>query len=226
MAFANFSITTVYTAIITALNTQLTAVASLFTDQTTGDFVGQKRISSSGKRIESWSGSAWVAVDLSLMTTNYSALTGTVPTWNQNTTGSAAQLGGVAAASYAKLASPPLTGTPTAPTAAVGTNTTQIATMAAIQAANVASLQPNGYVKLAGGLILQWGSFQSTLDIPEVFTFPTPFPTFCASVVTNYTVANSTVQLPIIEVTPTYFTINRYDGVDGSPYFFFFAIGY
>ena len=89
MAFANFSITTVYTAIITALNAQLTAVASLFKDQTTGDFTGQIRISSSGKRIESWSGSAWVAVDLSFMTTNYSALTGTVPTWNQSTTGNA-----------------------------------------------------------------------------------------------------------------------------------------
>lgn len=35
----------------------------------------------------------------------------------------------------APLASPELTGTPTAPTAALGTNTTQIATMAAIQAA-------------------------------------------------------------------------------------------
>ena len=34
---------------------------------------------------------------------------------------------------YAKLASPALTGTPTAPTAAVGTNTTQIATTAFVQ---------------------------------------------------------------------------------------------
>lgn len=39
-------------------------------------------------------------------------------------------LGGTAAASYALLASPTFTGTPTAPTAGAGTNTTQIATTA------------------------------------------------------------------------------------------------
>ena len=38
-------------------------------------------------------------------------------------------------ASFAKKASPPLTGTPTAPTASVGTDTTQIATTAFVQAA-------------------------------------------------------------------------------------------
>tara|TARA_B110000503_G_C7031024_1_gene363983 strand:+ start:318 stop:743 length:426 start_codon:yes stop_codon:yes gene_type:complete len=37
--------------------------------------------------------------------------------------------------SFAKKASPPLTGTPTAPTASVGTDTTQIATTAFVQAA-------------------------------------------------------------------------------------------
>lgn len=45
------------------------------------------------------------------------------------------QLGGTAAASYALLASPAFTGTPAAPTAAPGTNTTQIATTAFVQAA-------------------------------------------------------------------------------------------
>ncbi|CAB3754525.1 hypothetical protein B7G54_11980 [Burkholderia puraquae] len=42
----------------------------------------------------------------------------------------AATLGGTAAASYALLASPTFTGTPTAPTTATGTNTTQLATTA------------------------------------------------------------------------------------------------
>jgi len=45
---------------------------------------------------------------------------------------------------YAPLASPALTGTPTAPTAAPGTNTTQIATMAAIAAA------ASNYAKISG----------------------------------------------------------------------------
>lgn len=43
--------------------------------------------------------------------------------------------GNIIASTYAKLASPALTGTPTAPTAAAGTNTTQIATTAFVQAA-------------------------------------------------------------------------------------------
>ncbi|HET7111726.1 MAG TPA: hypothetical protein VFI41_12715 [Gemmatimonadales bacterium] len=45
------------------------------------------------------------------------------------------KLGGTAAASYALLASPTFTGTPAAPTAAPGTNTTQLATTAFVQAA-------------------------------------------------------------------------------------------
>ena len=44
-----------------------------------------------------------------------------------------ANLNGVAAASYALLASPTFTGTPAAPTAAIGTNTTQLATTAFVQ---------------------------------------------------------------------------------------------
>lgn len=45
----------------------------------------------------------------------------------------ASTLGGVASSSYALLASPSLTGTPTAPNAAAGTNTTQIATTAFVE---------------------------------------------------------------------------------------------
>ena len=183
MAFANFSLTTAYTAIITALNTQLTAVAGMFKDQTTGDFVGQIRVSSTGKRLESWSGSAWVALDLSSTaittatnstnaTTAANATThiadvagavhGAVPTntadmivrrdasgnfsagtmtGTATTATNALSLGGSLAALFAKLASPALTGTPTAPTAAAGTNTTQLATTeyatAAVAAAKV-----------------------------------------------------------------------------------------
>ncbi|PXX15858.1 hypothetical protein C7399_109193 [Paraburkholderia tropica] len=47
-----------------------------------------------------------------------------------NTAINASTLGGTAAASYALLASPTFTGTPAAPTAALATNTTQIATTA------------------------------------------------------------------------------------------------
>jgi hypothetical protein len=54
-------------------------------------------------------------------------------TGNATTATNSTQLGGVAAASYALLASPTFTGTPASTTAAVGTNTTQIATTAFVQ---------------------------------------------------------------------------------------------
>lgn len=93
-----------------------------------------------------------------------------------DTAENANKLGGQAPSYYATAAnlalkantnSPALTGTPTAPTAAKGTNNTQIATTAFVMAAVNAissqgkivsySLAQNGYVKWDIGLILQWG---------------------------------------------------------------------
>ena len=69
----------------------------------------------------------------------------------------------------ANIASPTFTGVPKAPTAAKGTNNTQIATTAFVMAAISAissqgkivsySLAQNGYVKWDIGFILQWGQF-------------------------------------------------------------------
>ena len=52
-----------------------------------------------------------------------------------STVSDSSKLGGVSAESYAQLASPALTGTPTAPTATAGTNSTQIATTAYVDGA-------------------------------------------------------------------------------------------
>lgn len=68
MAFGNLSLTDAYTAIITKLNTQLIAVASLFRDQTTGDFTNQLRYSSANSRFEYWNGSAWAELNISAAT--------------------------------------------------------------------------------------------------------------------------------------------------------------
>lgn len=65
MAFADFTLATLYTNIITKLNDQLTLVASLFKNQTTGDFTDQVRYYSTLKRLEYWDGSEWKALDLS-----------------------------------------------------------------------------------------------------------------------------------------------------------------
>ncbi len=58
-----------------------------------------------------------------------------------------------AISSKADLNSPALTGTPTAPTASLGTNTTQVATAAFVQAAG-AALVPTGIISLWYGSIL------------------------------------------------------------------------
>lgn len=93
-----------------------------------------------------------------------------------DTASNALKLNGQAASYYATaanlnlkapLASPTFTGTPKAPTAAAGTNNTQIATTAFVANAIAAissqgkivayNLAQNGYVKWDIGLILQWG---------------------------------------------------------------------
>jgi hypothetical protein len=68
MAFADFSLTNLYTDIITKLNAQLTSVGKLFKNQTTGDYIDQIRYNSSTKRLEYWTGTAWAALDISLAT--------------------------------------------------------------------------------------------------------------------------------------------------------------
>jgi len=65
MAWPDLAITDLYTAIITKINSGFTSVSKLFKDQTTGDFADQIRYSSSAKRLEYWSGTAWVALDIS-----------------------------------------------------------------------------------------------------------------------------------------------------------------
>lgn len=84
----------------------------------------------------------------------------------------------------APLASPTFTGTPKAPTAAAGTNNTQIATTAFVANAVAAissqgkivayNLAQNGYVKWDIGLILQWGTYPGdhTLTFPIAFNVP------------------------------------------------------
>ena len=70
-------------------------------------------------------------------------------------------LGGFLASSYAKLESPTLTGTPSAPTPSAGTNTTQIATTAFVRTAvtnatgtlGTMSTQNSNLVTITGGVI-------------------------------------------------------------------------
>lgn len=99
------------------------------------------------------------------------------------------------------LSSAALTGTPTAPTAAAGTNTTQVATTAfantaATNAADAAanpssSIGSPGYQAFLSGLILQWGSFTSNGGQVGV-NFPQAFPNACFGVQCTAAVAGYT----------------------------------
>ena len=76
-------------------------------------------------------------------------------------------------------ASPALSGTPTAPTAATNTANTQIATTAFANPG--ALLAANGYQILPSGLIMQWGSkavgdISGTAPLTGTITFPLVFP--------------------------------------------------
>ena len=82
--------------------------------------------------------------------------------------------------------SPAFTGTPTAPTTSQGTNNTQVATTAFVASMLGGNTIPaiskaaNGYVKMANGLILQWGAASKDLN---TIPFPLAFPTACLQVV-------------------------------------------
>lgn len=77
--------------------------------------------------------------------------------------------------SAAVLANAALTGTPTTPTAASGTSTTQVASTAFANPSG--SLVQNGYQPLPGGLILQWGRTASLgAGGATAIAFPLVFP--------------------------------------------------
>lgn len=99
----------------------------------------------------------------------------------------------------APLASPTFTGTPKAPTAAAGTNNTQIATTAFVANAVAAissqgkivayNLAQNGYVKWDIGLILQWGKTIAAAN--GTTSFPVSFSQIPYSVIAGQTDFNS-----------------------------------
>jgi len=100
------------------------------------------------------------------------------------------QLGGYltiasAAATYAKLASPTFSGTPTAPTPATGDNSTRLATTAFVKSAfaTSASLAVNGYQDFPSGLIIQWGIASPGGSPGSTVPFPKPFPASCFAVI-------------------------------------------
>lgn len=127
-----------------------------------------------------------------------------------------------AVASKADKASPTFTGTPAAPTAAVGTRTTQLATTEMFGTEFAKSIGANGYQKLPGGLILQWGQGDMGAGTSVAVTWPLAFPTACLHASggdVGGTVSIGTVGNP----TTTGVT---FQGSSTPGIFHWFAIGY
>jgi hypothetical protein len=126
---------------------------------------------------------------------------------------------------YALLASPTFTGVPAAPTAALGTNTTQLATMAAVLAGTnsvgatgtLAASKSSIAVPVSGSanpLLLQFGTGGAGASITYLTAFTT------AAFVFIYPVSSETTGLTAQSLTGFTYTVGGGVGV------YWFAIGY
>lgn len=86
------------------------------------------------------------------------------------------------------------------------------------------SLSANGYQKLPGGMIIQWGTFTSTADGAESFSWPTAFASSCLIAVANWT-GDISYNVPITETTTTAFKVDRNNNIGGSQNFKIIALG-
>ena len=82
----------------------------------------------------------------------------------------------------------------------------------------------SGYQVLPGGLIIQWGTADSTSDSAQNFSFPTAFASACYSVTTTPAEANRDSNMCVSAVSTTQFTIDR-NSASGTIPFYYIAIG-
>lgn len=118
----------------------------------------------------------------------------------------------------APLANPDLTGTPTAPTAALGTNDTQIATTAFVQDALDdftsggfdSTIATNGTQTLASGLIIKWGHYAGGSSNPTV-NFAAAFPNACLNVQLTAVSTSADTDDAADTNTVRYASLNNFD---------------
>ena len=129
------------------------------------------------------------------------------------------KLDGNEGAYYAPIDSPSLTGTPTAPTPTAGDSSTKIATTAFVAgfAGGSWSFTVPGYIKLANGFEIKWGSLTGTALLQTV-TFATPFSTSCFAVSLTANNAAAAAGTPYVTAYPvTGFTIAYSAAPLGTP---------
>jgi len=128
--------------------------------------------------------------------------------------------------------SPAFSGTPTAPTAAVSTNNTQIATTAFVQSLLknkfTASLESNGWWKDGNtSLIFQWGYGKTRTNVYFPITFPNSVFAVLATQAHDYK-SQGNITIPKSYITKSYFNANSIasNGATYNDTVSFFAIGY
>lgn len=119
---------------------------------------------------------------------------------------------------------------PTGISGDTGVDQVTLAALAAkFSASGMQSLTTNGYQKLPGGLILQWGI---TASIPQDSTLTVNFPISFPNTVLNVNITgqgNSVATTGAGEDTVGAFNSNQfviYHGQDGNRPFYWFAVGY
>ena len=135
--------------------------------------------------------------------------------------------------SRAPLASPTFTGTPKAPTATSGVTGQQLANLDFVNAmlggntVPAKNLSANGYVKMANGLILQWGNIALGGNRQETVTFPITFPNECLNVQGSSRNIRyfSTYDIMVYSITPTQVVLDL-SAEKGSIGAYWFAVGY
>ena len=129
------------------------------------------------------------------------------------------------------LYSPEFLGIPKAPTAPAGSVGTQLANLDFVNAmlggntVPAKAFNPSGYVKMANGLILQWGVLGSPGRTSTTVTFPIAFPTACLNAQMTLVVANTSDWWTGTVGAVTKTTLAIYDHM-GSGSIYWFAIGY
>ena len=199
MAWPNFSLTDLYTALITNLNSRLQDTGKLFNGVTTtgAEFTDQVKYNSSTKKLERWTGSAWVALDMSgTGIASASIATGTITsnlTGNVtgNVTGSSGSCNGNAV------------------TATTATNASGTGTIPFMRYEN--SLRIVRGKIAANGTILQGSGFSVVRHSPGAYTFDNAF-SQAPVVVTNSETGTYTSNAVSVTVTTSGIRSSVYTG--------------
>ena len=87
------------------------------------------------------------------------------------------------------------------------------------------TMATSGSVTLPGGLIMKFGTFQSTDDSEETFTFPSAFPNNIFTITMTRNGDNISSVIGASSFSTTGFTVNRDNALDGTQDVNFIAMG-